>query len=233
MRAARCPLFQCSASTCYRRVEWLAGRCREPGPSRGPDGAEPQGESQQRRPIAPDPDMGEWQSDESDTPDTTSRPPRMVDRIKQAKYRPLTPDQRQQVVELFRASVPVKEIVRQAGVNRSMIYRLREQAGLERNHRFTDDKRAQASSSASRASPSLRSPSGLVQTHDYHVLSGGRSRRMTAAAMGVVPSVSKTAQCRLGCRQLSSPAVRAAAPFRDPSHMRGRAVPVGRTAHYG
>lgn len=45
--------------------------------------------------------MGEWQSNENDMPDTISRSPRVGDRIKQAKYRPLTPQQRQQAVELF------------------------------------------------------------------------------------------------------------------------------------
>ncbi|WP_256701584.1 helix-turn-helix domain-containing protein [Actinomyces naeslundii] len=68
----------------------------------------------------------------------------MVDRIKQTKFRPLTPEQRQQVIDLYRAGVPVKEIVRQTGVNRSTVYRLRGQTGLERSHRFTDDDRAQA-----------------------------------------------------------------------------------------
>ncbi|MDO4661484.1 MAG: helix-turn-helix domain-containing protein [Candidatus Saccharibacteria bacterium] len=68
----------------------------------------------------------------------------MVDRIKQTKFRPLTPEQRQQVIDLYRAGVPVKEIVRQTGVNRSTVYRLRGQAGLERHRRFTDEDRAQA-----------------------------------------------------------------------------------------
>ena len=68
----------------------------------------------------------------------------MVDRIKQTKFRPLTPEQRQQVVDLYRAGLPVKEIIRQTGVNRSTVYRLRRQAGLERHRRFTDDDRTQA-----------------------------------------------------------------------------------------
>ena len=88
--------------------------------------------------------MGEWPNSESDAPDTASRSPRKVGRIKQTKFRPLTPEQRQQVVDLYRAGIPVKEIVRQTGVNRSTVYRLREQVGLERNRRFTDDDRAQA-----------------------------------------------------------------------------------------
>ena len=102
------------------------------------------GEPLQRRPTAPDVSVGERPNDESDAPDTASRSPRVVDRIKQTKLRPLTPKQRQQVVDLYRAGVPVKEIVRQTGVNRSTVYRLRGQAGLERSHRFTDEDRAQA-----------------------------------------------------------------------------------------
>jgi helix-turn-helix domain of resolvase len=116
----------------------------EPGTSPGQDAAEPGGEPLQRRPTAPDVSVGEWPNDESDAPDTASRSPRVVDRIKQTKLRPLTPEQRQPVVDMYRAGVPVKEIVRQTGVNRSTVYRLRGQAGLERNHRFTDDDRAQA-----------------------------------------------------------------------------------------
>ena len=114
------------------------------GASPGPDAAEPEGEPLQRRPTVPDTSVGEWPNDESDAPDTASRSPRVVDRIKQTKLRPLTPEQRQQVIDLYRAGVPVKEIVRQTGVNRSTVYRLRGQAGLERNHRFTDEDRAQA-----------------------------------------------------------------------------------------
>ena len=48
------------------------------------------------------------------------------------------------MVDLYRAGVPVKEIVQQTGVNRSTVYRLRGQAGLERHRRFTDEDRAQA-----------------------------------------------------------------------------------------
>ena len=120
------------------------GDADEPKPSHGADAAEPEGESLQRRCAAPATSVGERPNDESDAPDTVPRSPRVVDRIKQTKFRPLTPEQRQQVIDLYRAGVPVKEIVRQAGVNRSTVYRLRGQAGLERNHRFTDDDRAQA-----------------------------------------------------------------------------------------
>lgn len=116
----------------------------EPGTSPGQDAAESDGEPLQRRPTAPDVSVGEWPNDESDAPDTASRSPRKVGRIKQTKFRPLTPEQRQQVIDLYRAGVPVKEIVRQTGVNRSTVYRLRGQAGLERSHRFTDEDRAQA-----------------------------------------------------------------------------------------
>ena len=116
----------------------------EPGTSPGPDAAEPEDEPLQRRCTAPTTSVGKWPNDESDAPDTASRLPRTVGRIKQTKFRPLTPEQRQQVVDLYRAGIPVKEIVRQTGVNRSTVYRLRGQAGLERNHRFTDDDRAQA-----------------------------------------------------------------------------------------
>ena len=116
----------------------------EPGASPGQDAAESDGEPLQRRPTAPDVSVGEWPNDESDAPDTASRSPRKVGRIKQTKFRPLTPEQRQQVIDLYRAGVPVKEIVRQTGVNRSTVYRLRGQAGLERSHRFTDEDRAQA-----------------------------------------------------------------------------------------
>jgi len=45
----------------------------------------------------------------------------VVDRIKQTKLRPLTPEQRQQVVDMYRAGVPVKEIVRQTGGNRATV----------------------------------------------------------------------------------------------------------------
>ena len=114
------------------------------GASPGPDAAEPEDEPLQRRPTAPATSVGEWPNDESDAPDTASRSPRVVGRIKQTKFRPLTPEQRQQVIDLYRAGVPVKEIVRQTGVNRSTVYRLRGQTGLERNHRFTDEDRAQA-----------------------------------------------------------------------------------------
>ena len=116
----------------------------EPGTSPGADAAESEGEPLQRQPAAPDVNVGERPNDESDAPDTALRSPRVVDRIKQTKFRPLTPEQRQQVVDLYRAGVPVKEIVQQTGVNRSTVYRLRGQAGLERNHRFTDEDRAQA-----------------------------------------------------------------------------------------
>lgn len=114
------------------------------GASPGPDAAEPECVPLQRRPTVPDTSVGEWPNDESDAPDTASRSPRVVDRIKQTKFQPLTPEQRQQVVDLYCAGVPVKEIVRQTGVNRSTVYRLRGQVGLERNRRFTDDDRAQA-----------------------------------------------------------------------------------------
>ena len=114
------------------------------GASPGPDAAEPVSEPLQRRPTARDVSVGEWPNDESDVPDTASRSPRKVDRIRQTKLQPLTPEQRQQVIDLYRAGVPVKEIVRQTGVNRSTVYRLRGQTGLERNHRFTDEDRAQA-----------------------------------------------------------------------------------------
>ena len=120
------------------------GDADEPMPSHGADAAEPGGEPLQRRCTAPATSVGEWPNSESDAPDTASRSPRKVGRIKQTKFRPLTPEQRQQVVDLYRAGIPVKEIVRQTGVNRSTVYRLREQVGLERNRRFTDDDRAQA-----------------------------------------------------------------------------------------
>ena len=120
------------------------GDADKPMPSHGPDAAEPEGEPLQRRCTAPDSSVGERSKDESDAPDTASRSPRVVDRIKQTKFRPLMPEQRQQVIDLYRAGVSVKEIVRQTGVNRSTVYRLRGQAGLERSHRFTDDDRAQA-----------------------------------------------------------------------------------------
>lgn len=120
------------------------GDADESGASPELDAAEPEGEPLQRRPTARDVSVGERPNDESDAPDTASRSPRKVDRIKQTKLRPLTPEQRQQVVDLYRAGIPVKEIVRQTGVNRSTVYRLRGQAGLERNHHFTDDDRAQA-----------------------------------------------------------------------------------------
>ena len=119
------------------------GDADESRPSHGADAAEPEDEPLQRRPTAPATSVGEWPNDESDAPDTASRSPRVVDRI-QTKFRPLTAEQRQQVVDLYRAGVPVKEIVRQTGVNRSTVYRLRGQVGLERNHRFTDEDRAQA-----------------------------------------------------------------------------------------
>ena len=120
------------------------GDADESGASPELDAAEPEGEPSQRRPTAPATSVGEWPNDESDAPDTASRLPRKVGRIKQTKLRPLTPEQRQQVVDLYRAGVPVKEIVQQTGVNRSTVYRLRGQTGLERSHRFTDDDRAQA-----------------------------------------------------------------------------------------
>ena len=120
------------------------GDVDESRPSYGADVAEPEGVPLQRRCTAPATNVGERPNGESDAPDTASRSPRVVGRIKQTKFRPLTPEQRQQVVDLYRAGVPVKEIVRQTGVNRSTVYRLRGQAGLERSHRFTDDDRAQA-----------------------------------------------------------------------------------------
>ena len=122
----------------------VVGDADESRPSHGADAAEPEGESLQRRCTAPATSVGERPNGESDAPDTASRSPRVVDRIKQTKFRPLTPEQRQQVIDLYRAGVPVKEIVRQTGVNRSTVYRLRGQAGLERSHRFTDEDRAQA-----------------------------------------------------------------------------------------
>ena len=122
----------------------VVGDADEPTPSHRADAAEPEGESLQRRCTALATSVGERPNGESDAPDTASRSPRVVDRIKQTKFRPLTPEQRQQVIDLYRAGVPVKKIVRQTGVNRSTVYRLRGQAGLERSHRFTDDDRAQA-----------------------------------------------------------------------------------------
>jgi len=107
----------------------------------------------------------------------------VVDRIKQTKLRPLTPEQRQQVVDMYRAGVPVKEIVRQTGVNRSTVYRLRGQAGLERNHRFTDDDRAQAILLRQQGLTIADIPQGV-----------------TAAAVSVVPPSSKSTQSQLGHR---------------------------------
>ena len=122
----------------------VVGDADASGASPGPDAAEPEGVPLQRRPTVPDTSVGEWPNDESDAPDTASRSPRKVDRIKQTKFQPLTPEQRQQVIDLYCAGVPVKEIVRQTGVNRSTVYRLRGQVGLERNRRFTDEDCAQA-----------------------------------------------------------------------------------------
>ena len=120
------------------------GDADEPMPSHGAGAVEPGSESLQRRCTAPATNVGKRPNGESDAPDTASRSPRVVDRIKQTKFRPLTPEQRQQVVDLYRAGVPVKEIVRQTGVNRSTVYRLRGQTGLGRSHRFTDEDHAQA-----------------------------------------------------------------------------------------
>ena len=120
------------------------GDADEPGPSHGVDAAEPEGVPLQRRCTAPATSVGERSNDESDAPDAVPHSPRVVNRITQTKFRPLTTEQRQQVVDLYRAGIPVKEIVRQTGVNRSTVYRLRGQVGLERNRRFTDDDRAQA-----------------------------------------------------------------------------------------
>ena len=125
-------------------ADGAVGDADESRPSHGADVAGLEGESLQRRCAAPATSVGEWPNGESAAPDTVSRSPRVVDRIKQTKFRPLTSEQRQQVIDLYRAGVPVKEIVRQTGVNRSTVYRLRGQAGLERSHRFTDDDRAQA-----------------------------------------------------------------------------------------
>ena len=125
-------------------ADGAVGDVDEPTPSHGADAAESGGEPLQRRCTAPATSVGEWPNSESSAPDTASRSPRKVGRIKQTKFRPLTPEQRQQVIDLYRAGVPVKEIVRQTGVNRSTVYRLRGQAGLERYHRFTDDDRTQA-----------------------------------------------------------------------------------------
>ena len=125
-------------------ADGAVGDADESRPSHGADAAGPEGESLQRRGTAPATSVGEWSNGESDVPDTVSRSPRVVGRIKQTKFRPLTPEQRQQVVDLYRAGVPVKEIVRQMGVNRSTVYRLRGQAGLERHRRFTDEDRVQA-----------------------------------------------------------------------------------------
>ena len=72
----------------------------EPRPSHGADVAGLEGESLQRRCAAPATSVGEWPNGESDAPDTVSRSPRVVDRIKQTKFRPLTSEQRQQVIEL-------------------------------------------------------------------------------------------------------------------------------------
>jgi len=116
----------------------------EPGPRDGPGVAELQGENLQHRAPALGGDAGERQRDESGTSDAAPHAPRVVSRITQTKFRPLSAEQRQQVIDLYRAGVPIKEIVQQTGVNRSTVYRLRGQAGLERNHRFTDDDRAQA-----------------------------------------------------------------------------------------
>ena len=115
------------------------------GTSRGPDVAEPEGACLQRRRTTPDVSVGERQDAGRDALDAASRSPRVVDHITQTKkFRPLTPERRQQVIDLYRAGLPVKEIVRQTGINHSTVYRLRGQMGLERNHRFIDDDRAQA-----------------------------------------------------------------------------------------
>ncbi|WP_257493095.1 helix-turn-helix domain-containing protein [Actinomyces wuliandei] len=105
----------------------------EPRPLRRPGAAEPQGENLHRRATAPDNSLRERQHHESDTPDAAPHSPGVVSHITQTKFRPLTAERRQQAVDLYRAGVPVKEIVRQTGVT-----------GLERNHRFTDNDRAQA-----------------------------------------------------------------------------------------
>ena len=125
-------------------LDGAVGDADASGASPGPDAAEPEGVPLQRRCTAPATSVGEWLNSESDVPDTASRSPRKVGRIKQTKFQPLTPEQRQQVIDLYRAGVPVKKIVRQTGVDRSTVYRLRGQVGLERNRRFTDDDRAQA-----------------------------------------------------------------------------------------
>ncbi|AYD89706.1 hypothetical protein D5R93_05940 [Actinomyces lilanjuaniae] len=91
---------------------------------RRPGAAEPQGENLHRRATAPDNSLRDRQHDESDTPGAAPHSPRVVSHITQTKLRPLTTERRQQVADLYRAGVPVKEIVRQTGVNRSTAYRL-------------------------------------------------------------------------------------------------------------
>ena len=62
------------------------GDADEPGASPEPDAAEPEGVPMQRRCTAPATSVGERPNGESDAPDTVSRSPRKVDRIKQTKF---------------------------------------------------------------------------------------------------------------------------------------------------
>lgn len=68
----------------------------------------------------------------------------VVTHIRHPKYRPATKQQRQQVLDLYRAGLPVREIAQQAGVNRSSINRMCRDAGLSRKPQGSDAQRRQA-----------------------------------------------------------------------------------------
>ena len=65
-------------------------------------------------------------------------------RIRHPEFRPLTSELRRRVIELYGMNIPLQDIARDVGINRSTIHRLRKQEGLSRKPRFTDADRQRA-----------------------------------------------------------------------------------------
>ena len=77
-----------------------------------------------------------------DVADATDQ--RTVTHVQHPELRPLTPELRRRVVELYKMGMSIKDITRELGVGRTTVHRLRKQKGLTRKPRFTDADRQRA-----------------------------------------------------------------------------------------
>ena len=83
-------------------------------------------------------------TNDDDTHPADEPGPSVVTRIRHPQYRQATKQQRQQVLDLYRAGLAIHEITQQAGVNRSSVNRMCRDAGLSRKPRGNEAQRHRA-----------------------------------------------------------------------------------------